>query len=444
PDVELGPVRQREHAHRLAAPVARVVEAPQLRALVLRVPAMLHGAEGEDPLLRARLLLVAAGTAERGVEPVLVERLLQSLRLHHVGVHHGTAVERVDAPRKALLVHVHEQVEPVLALHALAKRVHVLELPRRVDVQERERRRGGMERLPREVQHRRAVLADRVEHHRVLRLGDDFAHDVDRLRLEPLEVGELQTLHPSFSSFASTIRADSAGSCLVVSMRSSGSTGSSYGSETPVNSGISPARALAYRPFTSRRSHSSTGVATCTSTNGPNSSTRERALRRASAYGEIADTITAAPARVSREATQPMRAMFASRSSFEKPRPCERCVRTTSPSSRSTSRPRRSSCGATSSEMVVLPEPESPVNHTVKPVTGPCGCRTRSCRSRPSGLPARPRPGSPASCTGCSRWTDTRRRAAGCTGSRSRGCTRRRASRPSRRAAGSSRRRSGR
>ena len=38
PDVELGPVRQREHADVLALAVAAVVEAPQLGALVLRVP----------------------------------------------------------------------------------------------------------------------------------------------------------------------------------------------------------------------------------------------------------------------------------------------------------------------------------------------------------------------------------------------------------------------
>ena len=79
----------------------------------------------------------------------------------------------------------------------------------------------------------------------------------------------------------------------------------------------SPAKACAYRPFGSRRAHSSSGVATWTSTNGAFCSTSERACRRASAYGEIAETTTAAPARASRDATQPMRAMFASRSSFE-------------------------------------------------------------------------------------------------------------------------------
>src|SRR5207237_1581057 len=65
---------------------------------------------------------------------------------------------------------------------------------------------------------------------------------------------------------------------------------------------------------------------------------------------------------------RPLRSMFVSRSSFEKPRPFERCVRTSSPSSHSTSSPRRSSSGRTSSAMVVLPAPDNPVNHRVKPL----------------------------------------------------------------------------
>src|SRR2546423_2490281 len=104
---------------------------------------------------------------------------------------------------------------------------------------------------------------------------------------------------------------------------------------------------------------------TKTSTNVPFCSTISRAFRRASTYGEIAETITAAPCRVSREATQPMRSMFVSRSSFEKPRPLQRCSRTSSPSSHSTERPRRSSSGRTSSAIVVLPAPENPVNQRV-------------------------------------------------------------------------------
>src|SRR5437588_5120544 len=90
----------------------------------------------------------------------------------------------------------------------------------------------------------------------------------------------------------------------------------------------------------------------------------------------MAETITAAPCRASREATHPMRSMFVSRSSFEKPSPLDRCSRTSSPSSHSTRSPRRSSSGRTSSAIVVLPAPERPVNHRVKPA--PAGARPRS------------------------------------------------------------------
>ena len=48
--------------------VPAVVEVPQLRALVARVPLAELVAEAEDPLLGAGLLLVAAGAAEHGAE----------------------------------------------------------------------------------------------------------------------------------------------------------------------------------------------------------------------------------------------------------------------------------------------------------------------------------------------------------------------------------------
>src|SRR4029077_11627276 len=61
PDVELRPVRDREDAGMSALADARVVQAPQLGPLHARVPLAEVVAEGEDPLLRAAPLLVAAG-----------------------------------------------------------------------------------------------------------------------------------------------------------------------------------------------------------------------------------------------------------------------------------------------------------------------------------------------------------------------------------------------
>src|SRR5919204_2829290 len=71
PDVELGPVGKRKHAHRFTPMLHRVVKAPELGSLSLRVPSMLRRAEGEDALLGTRRLFVAPRTADGGVEAVL-------------------------------------------------------------------------------------------------------------------------------------------------------------------------------------------------------------------------------------------------------------------------------------------------------------------------------------------------------------------------------------
>src|SRR5882672_12418123 len=77
PDVQLGPVTDRKHPHVLALRDAGVVEAPQLRALVLRVPLTEFVAEREYPLLGARFLLVATRPPDRGIERELGDRLEQ-------------------------------------------------------------------------------------------------------------------------------------------------------------------------------------------------------------------------------------------------------------------------------------------------------------------------------------------------------------------------------
>src|SRR3712207_122645 len=81
----------------------------------------------------------------------------------------------------------------------------------------------------------------------------------------------------------------------------------------------------------------------------------------------MAETITATPLRVSNSATKPMRRMLMSLSSLLKLRPLERLVRTTSPSRTSTRWPLSLSSFSTISLVVVFPDPERPVNHSVKP-----------------------------------------------------------------------------
>jgi hypothetical protein len=188
PDVQLGPVGDREHPQALARMLAGVVQLPQLGPLVLGIPALLGRAEAEHPLLGPALLLVAAGAAERRVEAVQAEGLLEALGLPKVGVQGAAVVERIDAAGLRFRVLVDQQVKAQLRGHLVAQGVHRPELPGGVDMQQRERRLGRIERLGRQVQHHRAVLADRVQHHRLLALGRHLPQNVDALRLQPLQM----------------------------------------------------------------------------------------------------------------------------------------------------------------------------------------------------------------------------------------------------------------
>ena len=149
-----------------------------------------------------------------------------------------------------------------------------------------------------------------------------------------------------------------------------------------MNSGISPRRALAYSPLRSRRSHSSSGVATCTSTNAPPaSSTIARTCLRVASNGAIGLQMATPPCRLISAATQPIRRMFVSRSALEKVSPADRFRRTTSPSRLVTVRSpcsRTTSCRARAS--VDLPLPDRPVKNSTSPCSAGPG-RSASTRS---------------------------------------------------------------
>jgi hypothetical protein len=136
----------------------------------------------------ARDFFVATRAAERRVEGVVIERLFERLRLHDVRVQRRTVAERVDIHLDARGVDVDKEIEPESLGGFVAKRDHLTELPGRIDVQKRKGRLRRKERLDRQVQHHRAVLADGIEHDGPLALGHHLAHDVDALGLETLEM----------------------------------------------------------------------------------------------------------------------------------------------------------------------------------------------------------------------------------------------------------------
>jgi hypothetical protein len=68
----------------LAGAVARVEQVPEFRPLVAWVPLAEVVAQADDPLLGARLLLVAAAAPEDAVEAALTDGVEQRLRLERV------------------------------------------------------------------------------------------------------------------------------------------------------------------------------------------------------------------------------------------------------------------------------------------------------------------------------------------------------------------------
>ena len=123
-----------------------------------------------------------------------LERVEQRLGLEQPAAALRADEERLRAVGDRFLVGVDDQPRADLPRVPVAELDHLAELVGRVDVQQRERNRPGVERLLRQPQQHRRVLADRIEHHRPLELGDHLAHDVDALGLERPQVVEARPM----------------------------------------------------------------------------------------------------------------------------------------------------------------------------------------------------------------------------------------------------------
>jgi hypothetical protein len=175
----------------LAAPDAPVVEVPDLGPLGARVPLAEVVAEREDPLLRPRALLVAAGAAERRVEAPVLDRVEQRHGLQPVAraARLGGVPLLARAPGADRLLDLGDD-QPLADLldTAIAVLQHLGEVMARVDVQHGEREAPRPERLLGQPQQHDRVLAAGEQQHRALELGGDLAKDVDRLGLERMQV----------------------------------------------------------------------------------------------------------------------------------------------------------------------------------------------------------------------------------------------------------------
>ena len=192
PHVELGPVRQWVDPDVLTFTVTRVVQAPQFRALVLRVPLTEAVAEGEHPLLGAGLVLVAAAAAEDGVEAAVLDPFQQGDGLVAVAAFQRVA-DLDPAGVDQVLHRGHLQPQPVARrLWRSRNSITSGKLWPGVDVHDRERdRRRRWNALRARCSIRTESLPPEKSITGCSNSADDFADDEDRLRLEGVEVRQL-------------------------------------------------------------------------------------------------------------------------------------------------------------------------------------------------------------------------------------------------------------
>ena len=136
----------------------------------------------------------------------------------------------------------------------------------------------------------------------------------------------------------------------------SGCSGASKGAETPVKSLISPRRAFAYNPLTSRRSHSSIGVLTYISRKF-SFPTIDAAISLKSLFGLIKAAIVITPVSIKSLLTSAIRRIFSTRSSAEKPRLLLIPLRILSPSRMRHSKPHLCNSRSSAIATVLFPEP---------------------------------------------------------------------------------------
>src|SRR5699024_8474977 len=105
---------------------------PQLGPLFFWIPAILCIAKGKDALLGPRLFLIAARAANGGIEAVFVQRLLERLRFHDVGMHGGSMRKRINTLLHAFRIGVHDKLDAGFPSASIAETDNLLELPLRI------------------------------------------------------------------------------------------------------------------------------------------------------------------------------------------------------------------------------------------------------------------------------------------------------------------------
>src|SRR5215813_3243151 len=179
PDVALGPVGQRKHAHRFAFVNSAAVERPELRTLTPRVPLTECVPQRKHAFFRARSFFLAAGSPDRRVELIFVQGVEQCSRFQLAAAPRDTELQRMSAGCDRVFVTMYDESRADFFAEAIAKFDHLFELITCVDVKEWERQRSWIEGFPGKVYEHARILADGIQQHRISKLCDSFAQNID-------------------------------------------------------------------------------------------------------------------------------------------------------------------------------------------------------------------------------------------------------------------------
>ena len=143
------------------------------------------------PLFGARFFFIPSRAPKSRIKPVLIERLFEGLGFHHVGVLFGPMRNGADAGFDPVPVDIHDEVKAEFVLDiGIAEGDHLPEFPGRINVHQGEGRLPRRKRFAGQMQHDSGILADGVQHDRVVKLCRHLTNDVYALSLKILEVGE--------------------------------------------------------------------------------------------------------------------------------------------------------------------------------------------------------------------------------------------------------------
>jgi len=143
----------------------------------------------------------------------MIERLLQRFGFHDMGMALAAVIERINICCDAFRIDPFDHLGAGICNSAIAKLDHLAKLPRRIDMQKRERDLAWVEGLARQMKQNGGVLADRIQHDWPLKLRDDLPKDLNRFGLKLLEVGQ-----PKIAGYA-----NQEDGCAEATMRGSGS-----------------------------------------------------------------------------------------------------------------------------------------------------------------------------------------------------------------------------